>query len=155
MINLTRTADEYLARVAGIDPRVASVLNGVDIRFENLGTTGGDCGGNRIRINPVGTDEHQRETLGHELAHLLDHKLFNGRGHGYGWAYWMRKLGLPIRATHDHEELIRLHKGPIYAVSCFDCGKVGVYTFTPRNCQDRECMSPDVRVDRADGPRME
>lgn len=152
MIDVEKELEKYVLRVWDVDPRAPAALTKANITLQKLGTLGGDCCWTTIRLNADATDEHQRETLGHELAHLLDHVLFNGRGHGYGWAFWMTKLGLdPKRKTHDHEELIRNHPGPIYQCECADCGKRGVYPFNPRNCQDSACLSPDVRVTRADG----
>lgn len=152
MINLHGEALRYLTRVVDLDARVANVITHADYVFDpKMTTDGGWQRGSRIVVNPHSADEHQRETLGHELAHMLDEVLFDGRGHGYGWAYWMRKLGLPVAQYHDNVELIMRHPGAVYEVACRDCGATFVRTFPARRCPDRGCESPDVLITRADG----
>ncbi len=148
MIDLLAEKALYFAQVMGQDPRVRFVFQRLDIEWTPLGTTGGDCAGTHIRLNPAATDEHQRTTLGHEIAHALDHEIFGGRGHGYGWSFWMRKLGLPVEQFHDNEELIKLHPGAVYRIVCTDCDASMLRTFVPTCCQDRECKSTRIRIKR-------
>lgn len=161
MIDLKKELYLYGARVVALDPRVQDVIDRARPVFEDMGTKGGYQRGFVLAINPKATDEHQRETLGHELAHLLEEQLTPdksmprwsagaSRGHGYIWAWWMGKLGLKPDRFHDHEELIR-QGSRVYLVTCFDCRKQHVRTFVPRVCPDKGCESPDVQIDRADG----
>jgi len=160
MIDLRLELATYAARVVGLDPRVAEVINRARPVFEDLGTLGGQQRGSVLAINVHATDEHQRNTLGHELAHLLDDAITGTKyvcgwgkseGHGYSWAWWMKKLGLPPERFHDSPELMLRYSGAVYLIECLDCERKHVRTFVPRRCPAKDCESPDVRVDRADG----
>ena len=152
MIDLTVELAPFAAKVVGIDPRVGeATLKARPVFDKGIGTNAGECCGVVLRVHPAQNDDEQRETLGHEYAHLLDHTIFGGSGHAYGWAYWMRKLGLPPEKYHNSEGVMRASGRPVYAVLCHDCGQKFVRLYEPRRCQDPECGSPDVRTFRADG----
>jgi predicted SprT family Zn-dependent metalloprotease len=154
MIALREESERYVNLIAGIDPRVVDAIRSCRMSFNHeLRTTGGMYypSGHRIEMNPHASDDHQRNTLGHEIAHALDHRLFQGRGHTYGWAFWMRKLGLPVVECHDYPELMMKHRGAVYVITCYDCKRNAVRTFPASRCQADDCGSEDVLVSRADG----
>lgn len=151
MINLLAESLRYYNCVKEVDSRTREVFGRLRLEFDaTLGSTAGTCGGTTIKIHPAQSGPDQLDTLGHEIAHALDGEIFGGRGHGYGWAYWMRKLNLPVHEHHNIQELIRLHKGPVYAVTCMDCGHKFVSLRAAACCADKECQSRYVQA-RRDG----
>ena len=90
-----------------------------------------------IEINPAQTDEHQRVTLGHELAHRWDHELMNGRGHARSWRFWMRALKLPAEECHQYKEL--RGNARTYDVRCGSCGYAETLSYAPWRCPVAGC----------------
>jgi len=56
------------------------------------------------------------ETLLHELAHVIDHLVFKGRGHGRTWKEVMRALELEPTRCHSLDFLQEDHQ--VQAVAC-------------------------------------
>jgi len=90
-----------------------------------------------IEINPAQTDDHQRDTLGHELAHRWDHELMNGRGHARGWRFWMRALRLPAQECHQYGELRGTTR--TYDVRCGSCGYAETLSYALWRCPITGC----------------
>jgi SprT protein len=63
-----------------------------------------------------------RQTVGHEVAHLLIHATTRGRAkpHGTEWRALMRAFGLETRATHDYDvSNLRRSRAPyVYRCHC-------------------------------------
>lgn len=159
MIDLQAELAKYVLKVEHLDDRIPRLAGDCAVVFNSaLRTTGGIYYGrgydhptrgllpcDLIEINPRETDEHQRNTLGHEFAHMLDARISGGAAHGITWRRWMAALGLPARECHRYGEL--LDTGKRYRVTCRDCGAVNDATYPVRYCMDGACQSPDVRVD--------
>ena len=52
-------------------------------------------------IHDRGSEEDLRDTVGHELAHIIDVVNGNKMSHGKSWKRVMTTLGLPPQRTHD------------------------------------------------------
>ena len=64
----------------------------------------------------VGRRQELEETFLHELAHAINHLLFNGRGHGRTWKEVMRALELEPTRLHSLDFLQEDHQ--LQAVAC-------------------------------------
>jgi len=66
-------------------------------------------------------EEFLKQTVGHEIAHLVAFQLFGSRGHDKAWKYVMRQLGLEPNRCHSYdlsEITIKKHKKVIYKCNC-------------------------------------
>lgn len=91
----------------------------------------GHCAGkaylieNRIRLNSTlliqNADDFIRQTVPHEIAHLLNHAM-NGRSvrpHGPEWQSIMRNLGLPPRRRHNYPVAVQWRRPrPRHSLYC-------------------------------------
>ena len=48
-------------------------------------------------------EDFQKETIPHEVAHLVAYKVFGDAGHGEGWKSVMRSLGIVPQRCHNYE----------------------------------------------------
>ena len=101
--------DTHLTLAAEYWPSVN--LEDVHVDFEHIGTCAGMAywTSGRIRINVDllegdTLDEMARQTLPHELAHVIANRLEGVKsGHGTTWKHVMRMFGLKPTRTHDME----------------------------------------------------
>jgi SprT protein len=83
------------------------------VRFDLRGVRGGvaHMSENVIRINPVllveNFDVYIKQTVGHEVAHLITHQLYNHnqrvQPHGREWQLVMTSLGLEPSRCHSYD----------------------------------------------------
>lgn len=81
-------------------------------KFDLRGTTGGkaDYRNNYILVNQTlcaeNFEHYVKQTIGHEVAHLIAHALHQGRRikpHGYEWQSVMHAFGLPADRCHQYD----------------------------------------------------
>lgn len=62
---------------------------------------------NQIKINPVLFNRNKKQffkdTIPHEVAHLVAYKVFRDCGHGDGWKHTMIRLGYVPKRCHNYE----------------------------------------------------
>jgi len=61
-----------------------------------------------LEINPKATPDHQRDTVGHELAHWLAVKLDGEWGHKRAFIKWCHCVGIASERCHAYPELLAL-----------------------------------------------
>lgn len=80
------------------------------VEFIHKGLRGGDChySRNRYRFNvglAIQTDAIERNTVPHEVAHMVSYKVFGNRGHGKGWKAICLALGGNGERCFDPDKL--------------------------------------------------
>jgi len=56
-------------------------------------------------------DTYAIEIIPHELAHIIEHRLYNKTGHGANFKYVMSKLGCVGKAYHEMATMSQAKKG--------------------------------------------
>lgn len=86
----------------------AGIMDGIAYAWDIRGVTKlglAQAGMGRIRLNATVANAdpaEYRQTIGHEIAHVLTWRVFRALGHGREWAAIMRTLDLPanVRSTN-------------------------------------------------------
>lgn len=107
-------------------------FNDIRIQYDLRGTTAGKAyyGQALVKLNPIlfheNTEDFIKNTIPHEIAHLLAVSIYgwSGRGHGPVWKDVMRKLGCnPARChNYDVENAKVKRKSNVTMGFCSKCG---------------------------------
>lgn len=94
---------------------------------------------NRIEINPSASPRHQKETLGHELAHWYAYIFDNSHGHGSEFKKYCKAFGVSGSEYNHYPELLIKGKGRLW--ECGECRlkvrttkDLGTYNFSCVKC---------------------
>ena len=74
-----------------------------------------------LEILIANEEDFLKQTVGHEIAHLVAFQLFGSRGHDKAWKYVMRQLGLEPNRCHSYDLsviTVKKHKKVIYKCNC-------------------------------------
>jgi SprT protein len=112
------------------------------VTFDLRGTVGGkaDIRNNYVKVNQTlcaeNFDHYIKQTIGHEVAHLIAHALYplkRIKPHGYEWQSVMRAFGLPADRCHSYDvSTARARTTTQYAYSC-NCQVINVGAKVHRN----------------------
>lgn len=86
---------------------------------------------NLISINPILALENKeyyiRQTIGHEVCHIMDWVANHHAGHGKTWREIMRMAKLPPNRCHQYD-VISTKPGIMHRYKCYKCGRIVLVT---------------------------
>lgn len=133
---------EYLSRVGQLKLMDSLTIEVTDRLRSTAGRYSCKSGKHLVELNAREESSHAQQTLGHELAHLLDWVVDRRSGHGPTWRAWTRRLGVAPKPCHDYAELDATKSRSAY--TCRDCGLREESGRVIVRCSS--CASPDLRV---------